>query len=71
MKIDYARVSTDEQNLALQLDALKGAGCDTVYEDRLSRAVAQRPGLEQALAACADRVEARPAEMLGNSEHLV
>ncbi len=51
MKIGYARVSTDEQNLSLQLDALKGAGCDAVYEDRLSGA-AKRPGLAQALAAC-------------------
>ena len=53
MKIGYARVSTDEQNLALQLDALKGAGCDTVHEDRLSGAAVLRPGLDQALAACA------------------
>jgi DNA invertase Pin-like site-specific DNA recombinase len=51
MKIGYAHVSTDEQNLALQLDALKAAGCDAVYEDRLSGA-AKRPGLAQALAAC-------------------
>lgn len=51
MKIGYARVSTDEQNLALQLDALKGVGCDAVYEDRLS-GTAKRPGLALALAAC-------------------
>ncbi len=52
MKIGYARVSTDEQNLGLQHDALKGVGCNAIYEDRLSGA-AKRPGLAQALTACA------------------
>jgi DNA invertase Pin-like site-specific DNA recombinase len=52
MKIGYARVSTDEPNLALQLDALKAAACESIFEDRLS-GVARRPGLDQALAACA------------------
>src|ERR1700710_1512757 len=80
MKIGYARVSTDEQNLALQLDALKGAGCDTIYEDRLSGAVVQRPGLDQALAACAagdvlivwklDRLGRSLLDLVGLSETL-
>src|SRR5579875_3522005 len=45
MLIGYARVSTDDQNLDLQRDALRLAGCEKVYEDRLSGAKAARPGL--------------------------
>jgi DNA invertase Pin-like site-specific DNA recombinase len=51
MMIGYARVSTDEQNLALQLDALRAAGCETVFEDQgVSGSVIERDGLDQALA---------------------
>lgn len=49
MKTGYARVSTDDQTLALQLDALKGAACEKVFTDTLSGAKAERPGLHQAL----------------------
>ncbi len=48
MIIGYARVSTLEQNLDLQQDALKQAGCERLYLDKLSGALSQRPGLEQA-----------------------
>jgi DNA invertase Pin-like site-specific DNA recombinase len=51
MKIGYARVSTDEQNLDLQLHALKAADCDRIFEDQGVSAVAKRrPGFEDALA---------------------
>lgn len=51
MKVGYARVSSDDQNLALQLDALRAAGCDTIHEDRgISGAAERRPGLDGALA---------------------
>ena len=49
MLIGYARISTDDQNLALQRDALAAAGCEKVYEDRTSGARAERPGLALAL----------------------
>ncbi len=51
MKIGYARVSTDDQNMSLQLDALQAAGCNKVFTDQLSGATTKRPGLDQALAA--------------------
>jgi DNA invertase Pin-like site-specific DNA recombinase len=52
MLIGYARVSTDDQKLDLQLDALKKAGCDRVFEDCISGAKSARPGLDEALNIC-------------------
>jgi len=49
MLIGYARVSTDDQNLHLQRDALGGAGCEKIFEDRRSGARTDRPGLAAAL----------------------
>lgn len=52
MKIGYARVSTHEQNLDLQLDALKAAGCETIFTDKgISGAQIDRLGLSDALQA--------------------
>jgi Resolvase, N terminal domain len=49
MLVGYMRVSTSEQNLALQRDVLEGAGCERLYEDTCSGSVTERPGLARAL----------------------
>jgi len=49
MMIGYARVSTLEQNLDLQQDALIKAGCEKVFEDKASGTRMNRPGLVKAL----------------------
>lgn len=48
-KIGYARVSTNQQDEALQLDALQKAGTDRVFIDRASGTLTDRPGLTSAL----------------------
>ena len=58
VKIGYARVSTDDQNLDLQRDALNAGGCDRLFTDTASGAKAARPGLAEALAF------ARPGDVL-------
>ncbi len=49
MLIGYARVSTQDQNLDLQLDALDREGAEKVFTDTTSGAQAARPGLDEAL----------------------
>jgi DNA invertase Pin-like site-specific DNA recombinase len=49
MLVGYARVSTVEQNIDLQLSALREAGCEKLYQDHMSGTKANRPGLDMAL----------------------
>jgi DNA invertase Pin-like site-specific DNA recombinase len=48
-RIGYARVSTLDQNLALQQDALKEAGCEKIFIEQLSGAGTDRPALREVL----------------------
>jgi DNA invertase Pin-like site-specific DNA recombinase len=49
MLIDYARVSTQDQTLDLQTDALKHADCEKIFTDTTSGAKTERPGLQEAM----------------------
>jgi len=49
MLIGYARVSTHDQNVSLQVEALTHAGCQRIFDDKLSGNRAERPGLTKAL----------------------
>ena len=74
MLIGYARVSTTEQKLDLQQDALQAAGCEQLFTDTASGAKAERPGLAAALQACrkGDTLVVWKLDRLGRSlPHLV
>ena len=58
MLLGYARVSTNDQNLDLQLDALREHGCERFFTDTVSGAKAKRPGLDEMLK------EARPKDVI-------
>ncbi|EAN9674087.1 recombinase family protein [Salmonella enterica] len=51
MQYGYARVSTFDQNLELQLEALRSSGCDRIFEDKISGAKSKRPGLDKLIKA--------------------
>lgn len=75
MKIGYARVSTDDQSLALQVDALVAAGCEQIFRDEgVSGARMSRPALDMLLATArpGDVVVAWRLDRLGRSlSHLI
>jgi DNA invertase Pin-like site-specific DNA recombinase len=55
MLVGYARVSTEEQSLDLQLDALKRAGCKRIFTDKVSTTRADHPGLADAVSHLRER----------------
>ena len=75
MKIGYARISTDDQSLALQVDALVAAGCEKIFRDEgVSGARMSRPALDTLLATVrsGDVVVAWRLDRLGRSlSHLI
>lgn len=74
MRIGYARVSTSDQHLHLQHDALQAAGCERLFSDTVSGARVERPGLTAALSACrsGDTLVVWKLDRLGRSlPHLV
>jgi DNA invertase Pin-like site-specific DNA recombinase len=74
MLVGYARVSTTDQNLDLQRDALQAAGCERLFTDTASGAKAERPGLSDALKECrsGDTLVVWKLDRLGRSlPHLV
>lgn len=73
IKIGYARVSTADQTLALQIDALKAAGCAQIYEEYVSGKQPDRPELAHALKALrkGDTLVVWRLDRLGRSLHLI
>ena len=74
MKIGYARVSTAEQSLDLQTDALKAAGCERIFHDVASGAKDERQGLAEAIeyARSGDVLTVWKLDRLGRSlKHLI
>ncbi|MGC2236791.1 MAG: recombinase family protein [Pyrinomonadaceae bacterium] len=74
MKIGYARVSTVEQNLELQTDALEKAGCEKIFTDTASGVVDSRKGLIDAIEFCRkeDLLVVWKLDRLGRSlKHLI
>ena len=74
MKIGYARVSTRDQKLDLQIDALKKAGCEKIFSDVISGATKDRPNLDKMLEQlrAGDTVVVYKLDRLGRSlRHLV
>ena len=49
MLIRYARVSTRDQNLEFQRDALTKSGCEKIFEDKISGSRVDRPGLSKTM----------------------
>ena len=70
MKIGYARVSTPDQNPALQLEALEKAGCEKIYQEKKS-AFKERPELIRALGRSMKEIRTNVDLIMNKGAHLV
>ena len=81
MKLGYARVSTEDQSLELQRPRLRGAGCERLFEEKISGAKRNRPELEKLIGEIRvgdvlvvtrlDRLARSTAELLATAERLM
>jgi DNA invertase Pin-like site-specific DNA recombinase len=81
MKLGYARVSTEDQSLELQRPRLRDAGCERLFEEKVSGAKCNRPELEKLLnevrakdvliVTRLDRLTSSTAELLAIAERLM
>ena len=74
MRIGYARVSTEDQNLDRQIDALKTAGCERIYQEKITGKAKHRPELDRMLEALrvGDQVVVVKLDRIGrNTKHLI
>lgn len=74
MKIGYARVSTTDQNLDMQIDLLKEKGCERIFTEKISGVAKKRPALEDMIsfARQGDEIYVFKIDRLGRSlKHLV
>ncbi len=74
MLFGYVRVSTNDQNTALQRNALDSAGCELIFEDKISGKTSDRPGLKKLLRmlSAGDTLVVWKLDRLGRSmRHLV
>jgi DNA invertase Pin-like site-specific DNA recombinase len=72
--VGYARVSTTDQDLSLQINDLKAAGCEPIFTDKVSGAKSHRPGLDDCLKTlrAGDTLVVWRLDRLGRSmQHLV
>ena len=72
--IGYARVSTNDQDLSLQINELKASGCEPIFTDKVSGAKSHRPGLDDCLKTlrAGDTLVVWRLDRLGRSmQHLV